>query len=443
MAHSYRPENDVERDRILGFAATVHDRAALHRVVVAQLEADFEPCAARFVAARLANAGAATTATLASATARTLDVAFDAAFGRWVRSVDYVRDEKVVAAALRDDLGRKTPSDFVKDAPRTKVSRMVEVLEHVRVDVSLTGDPARLDALRTATDALADALATLDGALAARATAVKDLHAAELQFDGAWGLLVAAVLRHEPALGALLPTFARTPRTRKAGPEALESGGLPPEGSGALQVVRDDAQPVAAGVLTAEQPRAAVVVALAPCDRERAVDARQAGAAGIVGVARGALAGGALRLGDVPELRRDPAVRAVLAVAPAVGRALRRPRPARAPRHQAPPDQPHVPSCSACRVPARSLHPPGTEDLRFLLRDRVMRDEGPARASPGVRCSRSPLRPSLGPARSPSRSPSGSPPRPAPKNPTRRPSARSRCLAASMGWSSGGSSSRR
>jgi hypothetical protein len=133
--------------------------------------------------------------------------------------VDYLRDAAVVADALRAQLGDKTPSDFRKDAPRDKVSRMVEVFEHVRLHADLTGDPARLEVLRKATTALANAVADADLGLKLRAEAVQALAAAEVEFDAAWGLFVAAALRHErTGLAPKIPTFHRS----RSGPAAAD-----------------------------------------------------------------------------------------------------------------------------------------------------------------------------------------------------------------------------
>jgi hypothetical protein len=204
------PRTPAARATCAAAAARIAARPGLPLAIAAWLADAFDPAAAAYDAARTANDAAALALTRATSDKHAADALFHDAFTRWIQSAVYTSgDAAAVHRDVRPLLGHDAPAYFLKRGARVRLERMARLDLHVREQPHLTGDLARLDALREASAALEATVDDWEAARAEQAKTAREVAPAAATFDRAWGSLVRTVRQLDPGAAALLPTFHR------------------------------------------------------------------------------------------------------------------------------------------------------------------------------------------------------------------------------------------
>jgi hypothetical protein len=242
------PRTPADRATCTAAAARVAARSGLPLAVAAWLADAFDPAAAAYDAARAANDAAALALARAADDKNAADALFRDAFTRWLQSAHYVSGD--TAAVLRDVrplLGHDAPTRFLTRPVRARLERMPRLDLHVREQPHLTGDLARLDALRDATAALEAAVDGWEAARSEQAGTSRAVAPAAAAFDRAWGSLVRSVRQLDPGAAALVPTFHRaTKPAPMPAPVCLPTAEPEAPAAPALAVVQPEDEAVAA-----------------------------------------------------------------------------------------------------------------------------------------------------------------------------------------------------
>lgn len=184
-----RPKTHADRDACIAFVSTLADRHDVNDTLDATLSTLRRRTDA-YLAAREANAAAATRVALDRDGIGSAEVAFADAFHRWVVAVDQQRGRSGACAAELPALLGSTSAHFLRTSVRSQVARMRTVLIHAAMTPDLMGSVVALAGLRAATEALAGALGTLEADQRAHVVTQAALERTRTDFDRAYGLLV-------------------------------------------------------------------------------------------------------------------------------------------------------------------------------------------------------------------------------------------------------------
>lgn len=231
---SNRPETPAERTEVIdAVPGILGDLTTLDALVLVTFQSLYDPRRSVYQGACAAADAASLQVALATGAKNEADEAWKAAMERWSLTV-VDADNRSLASQLKPLMGDVTVSVFVRQDVQVKLERMPRLLLHVASRPELSGDPAKLDALRLATDALKGRVAEWKAALRARKDAVRDQVAAAAAFDKAYGSLVRAIEQVDPERASHVPVFHRAEGVEPVGAE-MEAA------DGATTETRDDA----------------------------------------------------------------------------------------------------------------------------------------------------------------------------------------------------------